>query len=379
MTTPLARTDRSRLAQWWWTIDRGSVFAIFALIAMGVLLSLSSSPAASVRVGVHDPFYFFFRQAIYASASVVVLFVVSNLSPRGVRRLAAVMFVCAIIAMVATLFFGHSAKGAQRWIVIGGFTLQPSEFMKPALIILAAWMFSERAKGEGFPGVTIAFGLYGLAVILLMLQPDFGQTVLITAAFGATFFLAGVPIIWIALMALLAAVGAWGAYHIFPHVAERVDMFLNPASADTYQIDRAFNAIAEGGLLGRGPGEGAVKHLLPDSHTDFIYAVAAEEFGLFMSLTLIALMAVVVVRGLVRTMRLADQFEQLAAAGLFILFGLQAFINFSVNLRLVPPKGMTLPLISYGGSSMLAVALTLGLALALTRRRPGAFEHTAGA
>ncbi len=370
----VARTDRSWLANWWWTIDRPIAFSAFGLIAIGVLLSLSSSPAAAYRIGLSEPFYFFSRQIVFAGLGLVVMFVVSNLNPRGVRRLAALMYLGSLLLMVAILFMGHEAKGAARWISVAGFTLQPSEFMKPALIILAAWMFAESNTVDRFPGIPVAFGLYGVAVVLLLLQPDFGQTVLITASFGATFFLAGVPILWIAVLGVLAMAGAWGAYLIFPHVADRVEMFINPENADTYQIDRAFHAIAEGGFWGTGPGEGRVKHLLPDAHTDFIYAVAAEEFGVLMGILLIALFALITARGLWRSLRLGRHFEQLAASGLFILFAFQAFINLAVNLRLVPPKGMTLPFISYGGSSMLAMAFTLGFALALTRRRPGAFE-----
>jgi cell division protein FtsW len=245
--------------------------------------------------------------------------------------------------------------------------------MKPALITLAAWMFHEGQKGEGVPGVSIAFGLYGLAVVLLLLQPDVGQTVLITIAFGAAFFVAGVPLKWVLGLAGTALTGFIGVYFAFSHVAARFHKFLSPDKADSRQVDKAAEAIAAGGLFGRGPGEGVMKRHVPDLHTDFIYSVAAEEYGLVFSLMLIGLFAMLVVRGLYKAMKLNDAFEQVAAAGLFVLVGQQVFINVAVNLNMIPTKGMTLPFISYGGSSMLAMGLTLGMALALTRKRPGSY------
>jgi cell division protein FtsW len=239
-------------------------------------------------------------------------------------------------------------------------------------------MFSEGQKGEGVPGVSIAFCLYFISIGLLLIQPDIGQTVLITVAFGAAFWMAGVPLSWVMLLGGVAITGLSSTYFLFPHVASRVDRFLSPEQADTHQVDRAAEAIAAGGLFGRGPGEGVMKRHVPDLHTDFIYSVGAEEYGLVFSILLITLFSIVVIRGLYRSMKLSDPFEQVAAAGLFVLVGQQAFINVAVNLNLIPTKGMTLPFISYGGSSMLAMGLTLGMALALTRRRPGAYTPTEG-
>jgi cell division protein FtsW len=342
------------------------------------MLSFGSSPAAAQRIGLSDPFHFAVRQCAYAFAAVGILVAMSAASPRGVRRTAFLIYVVAIVIMLALPFVGHTAKGAARWLQIGGFSLQSSEFMKPALIVLASWMFSEAQKGEGVPGVSIAFALYGLAVALLLLEPDVGQTVLITVAFGAAFFMAGVPFAWMLRLGAVAAGGFVAIYFAFGHVAARFHKFLSPDTADTHQIDRAAEAIAAGGLFGRGPGEGVMKRHVPDLHTDFIYSVAAEEFGLLFSLGLIALFGFVVVRGLYRAMKLSDSFEQVAASGLFVLLGQQAFINVAVNLNMIPTKGMTLPFISYGGSSMLAMGLTLGMALALTRRRPGAYAAPEG-
>lgn len=373
-----ARSDRSALGLWWWTTDRWLLGAVAILIALGVILSFAASPAAAARMNVGDPFHFAVRQCVFAAMAAVVVLGVSMLDMRGVRRTAFFVYAIAIVVMIALPFIGHNAKGATRWVQFAGFTLQPSEFMKPALIVLVAWMFSEGQKGQGVPGVTIAFGLYALSVGLLLIQPDVGQTVLITVAFGAAFWMAGVPLSWVMLLGATAIGGLSSTYFLFPHVASRVDRFLSPEAADTHQVDRAAEAIAAGGFFGRGPGEGVMKRHVPDLHTDFIYSVSAEEYGLIFSLALIALFGFVVLRGLYRAMKLSDPFEQVAAAGLFVLVGQQAFINVAVNLNMIPTKGMTLPFISYGGSSMLASALTLGLALALLRRRPGAYAPNDG-
>jgi len=380
MTAPsqyhaFSRDDRSAVANWWWTTDRWLLGAASVLIVIGVLLSFTSSPAAAGRMNIGDPFHFALRQAVFASMGAVIMLGVSTLSPRGVKRACFVIYLVSVLIMMALPFLGHTAKGATRWLQLGGFSLQPSELMKPSLIVLAAWMFAEGQKGQGVPGVSIAFGLLFLSAILLLIQPDVGQTILITTAFAAVFWIAGMPLTWILLVALVGIPLLGSTYFIFGHVASRVDRFLNPGSADTHQVDRAMEAIANGGLFGRGPGEGVMKRHVPDLHTDFIYSVAAEEYGLVFSLLLIGLFSVIVLRGLFRAMKLSDPFEQAAAAGLFVLLGEQAVINVAVNLNLIPTKGMTLPFLSYGGSSMFGMALTVGLALALTRRRPGAYAQ----
>lgn len=373
-----SRNDRTALGVWWWTTDRWMLGAVGVLITLGVLLSFAASPAAAARMNLGDPFHFAIRQSVFAVAGTAILLSVSMLSVRDVRRAAFFIYLVAIAVMIALPFIGHNAKGATRWLEIGGFTLQPSEFMKPAVVVLIAWMFAEGQKGEGVPGVTVAFVLYLLFVSLLLIQPDVGQTVLITVAFGAVFWMAGVPLSWVMVLGGVAVAGLSSTYFLFPHVASRVDRFLSPEKADTHQVDKAAEAIAAGGFLGRGPGEGIMKRHVPDAHTDFIYSVGAEEYGLVFSLLLISLFAFIVVRGLYKSMKLTDPFEQVAAAGLFVLVGQQAFINIAVNLNMIPTKGMTLPFISYGGSSMLAMGLTLGMALALTRRRPGAYSQGEG-
>jgi cell division protein FtsW len=373
-----SRADRTPVGVWWWTVDRWMLGVVAILIAFGVAMSFASSPAAAARMNIGDPFHFAVRQCVFGAGAAVILLGVSMLEVKGIRRAAFFIWLIAIAVMIALPFLGHNAKGATRWIQIAGFTFQPSEFMKPALIILVAWMFAEGQKGQGVPGVSIAFGLYFISVALLLIQPDVGQTVLITVAFGAAFWMAGVPLSWVMLLGGVAIAGLSSTYFLFPHVASRVDRFLSPDKADTHQVDRAAEAISAGGFFGRGPGEGVMKRHVPDLHTDFIYSVAAEEYGLVFSLLLISLFAFVVIRGLYRAMKLTDPFEQVAAAGLFVLVGQQAFINVAVNLNMIPTKGMTLPFISYGGSSMLAMGLTLGMALALTRRRPGAYTPTEG-
>ena len=372
------RSDRSSIGVWWWTVDRWMLGVVAILIAIGVMISFAASPAAALRMNIGDPFHFAVRQCVFAVASAAILIGVSMLDVRNVRRAAFFIWLAAIAVMIALPFIGHTAKGAVRWIAIGGFTFQPSEYMKPALVILVAWMFSEGQKGQGVPGVSIAFGLYAISVALLLKQPDVGQTVLITVAFGAAFWMAGVPMSWVMGLGTAALAGLSSTYFLFDHVKSRVDRFFSPDKADTTQVDAAAVAQAAGGLFGRGPGEGVMKRHVPDLHTDFIYSVGAEEYGLAFSLLLISLFAFVVVRGLYRAMKLNDPFEQVAAAGLFVLVGQQAFINVAVNLNMIPTKGMTLPFISYGGSSMLAMGLTLGMALALTRRRPGAYSANEG-
>ncbi|MBI1198361.1 MAG: putative lipid II flippase FtsW [Phenylobacterium sp.] len=372
------RSDRSPLGVWWWTVDRWILGVVALLIGIGVVMSFAASPAAAARMNIGDPFHFAVRQCVFAVGASVIVVMTSMLDVKGARRAAFIIWIIAIAVMAALPAIGHTAKGANRWIEFGGFTFQPSEYMKPALVILVAWMFAEGQKGEGVPGVSIAFGLYAISVALLLIQPDVGQTVLITVAFGAAFWMAGVPMSWVMLLGATAIAGLSSTYFLFPHVASRVDRFFSPDKADTHQVDAAAVAQAAGGLFGRGPGEGVMKRHVPDLHTDFIYSVGAEEYGLIFSLLLISLFAFVVIRGLYRSMKLSDPFEQVAAAALFVLVGQQVIINVAVNLNMIPTKGMTLPFISYGGSSMLAMGLTLGLALAFTRRRPGAYAPKEG-
>ena len=374
-TPAFSRNDQGPIAKWFWTVDRGLLGAALGLMGLGVALSFASSPAAILAdESITDPFHYSWRMIVFASAGLATMLTTSLLSPRGVRRIAVLALCGALVVMALLPFIGDTVKGAARWINLGPFSLQPSEFAKPALIVFAAWMFAETQKGQGVPGVSIAFGFYAATVFLLLIQPDIGQTLLITTTFMAVFFMAGVPLKWMAVLGGMVLAGMFSIYFLFEHVRTRLAKFISPGVEDTHQVDRASEAIRAGGLVGRGVGEGVMKRHVPDLHTDFIYSVGAEEFGLVLSLIMIGLYAFIVLRGMSRAMKLNDPFEQTAAAGLFILIGLQACINVAVNLNLIPTKGMTLPFISYGGSSMLAMGLTMGFALALTRRRPGAYE-----
>jgi cell division protein FtsW len=367
----LARTDTSIVGRWWWTVDRWCLAGIATLVVVGAILTLAASPAVADRIGL-DSFHFARRHFALLPPALLLMFGISLLSPLGVRRLGAVGFVLSLALLAATLLGGDEIKGARRWLFIGTWSLQPSEFVKPTFAVVAAWMFAQAKADPGFPGNWLSAGLLALVCAPMLLQPDFGMVVMVAAAWSAQFFIAGLPMAWVGLLSGLALAGGVAAYVSLPHVARRVDLFLNPASGDTYQADRAIEAFANGGLLGRGPGEGVIKTVIPDAHTDFIFAVAGEEFGLLACLLIVALFAFVVIRGLARVLQENDYFILLATSGLLVQFGLQAVINMGVNLRLMPTKGLTLPFVSYGGSSLLALAIALGMVLALTRRRAGA-------
>lgn len=369
MSAPsFTRTDTSILGRWWWTVDRLTLGAVVMLIAIGSLLTLSASPPVAERIGAQS-FHFVYRQFAFVVPSLLIIIGVSLQTPRTVRRLAAIAFLGTVVLMALTLVVGEEVKGATRWINLPGFSLQPSEFVKPTFAVVAAWMFAEGRTTEGFPGSMIALGLYALVLSLLLLQPDVGMSLVVSVVWGAQFFLAGLNLIWVLLLVVGGLSAMVGAYFVFPHVASRVDRFLDPSTGDTYQIAKALQAFRHGGLFGTGPGEGRVKEVLPDAHTDFIFAVAGEEFGIIMCLFILGLFALVVLRGFVRVLQDENLFVVLAVGGLLVQFGLQAMINMASSLRLMPTKGMTLPFISYGGSSMLALALGMGMVLALTRRR----------
>jgi cell division protein FtsW len=365
-----ARGDTSIVGRWWWTVDRWTLLAIGLLILAGSLLSLAASPPVAGRIGL-DALHFSSRHFMFLMPAVLILIGASLLSPRGVRRVAVVGFVAAYVLMLATLLVGPEVKGATRWLHLGGFSLQPSEFAKPFFVVVAAWLFAEKGNESGVPTTTICCAVFVLLLAVLIAQPDFGMTVVVTAVWAVQFFIAGLSALWISFFVVAGVVGAVTAYLTIPHVASRIDRFLDPSTGDSYQIDRAMDAFSRGGLLGQGPGEGKVKEVLPDAHTDFIFSVAAEEYGLFLCLLIVGLFAFVTLRGFIRLLREEDLFVLLAATGLLSLFALQAVVNIGVNLNLLPTKGMTLPFISYGGSSLMATALTVGMLLALTRRRPG--------
>ncbi len=370
MNTAFSRTDRSMLNHWWWTVDRWIVAAIIVIMATGAILALAASPPVAERIGL-DTFYFAHRQFIVLPIALILMFSVSLLNREGVRLLALVCFGLSVLLMIYTMFSGVEIKGATRWIFIAGNSLQPSEFVKPSFAIVTAWMFAAWRLREDFPGYMVAVGLYLAVAALLLMQPDVGMAILVSVAWGVQFFLAGLPMVLVMAIGVVFIIGGFAAYFNFDHVQSRIDRFFDPAGSEAYQVARSLEAFINGGIFGRGPGEGQIKAVLPDAHADFIFAVAGEEFGLMLTLLIVGLFLFVVLRGFVRAFRETDLFVQLAVAGLLVQFGLQAIINMASTLNLMPTKGMTLPFISYGGSSMMALALGIGTVLALTRERPG--------
>lgn len=362
----LNRADRSLLSEWWFTVDRVMLLALLLLLVFGVLVSLAASPPIAIKQG-FEPFYYIKRHTLLFIPALILLVTISLLNPAQLRRFSLLILVLGLALMALVLVIGPELNGARRWVKFAGFSLQPSEFVKPAFVVLAAWLFGESRRRTDMHCNELSFILFMLVGGLLMLQPDFGQTLLITLVWGGLFFLAGMPLRWLAMLVLLVAAGTVMAYLLLPHVAERVNLFIDPASGDTMQMDRAIQSFKEGGWFGVGPGEGQLKHQIPDSHSDFIFAVIAEELGIVACLVLLSLIALVVLRGLARAMKQTDAFLRYAASGLIMLFGMQSVINMAVNVGLLPATGMTLPFISYGGSSLIATAIGMGMALSLTR------------
>ena len=370
----LGRSHRGLLAQWWFTVDRGLMFAVLLLMASGVLVSMAASPPVADRIGA-DTFHFIKGQLFYITFAVPLLIALSFFPPRLARRAGLAVFFGSLGLMVLALFFGPEIKGAHRWIDLGPINLQPSEFAKPAFVVVVAWFLAEHTRRPEMPGQVIAFVLAVMFIGLLVMQPDFGQTALVILTFGSMLLIYGIS--WFTVVGLLslAAAGLFAAYELVPHVQSRIDRFLSPDKGDTFQVDTAMQAFKNGGLMGAGPGGGEAKLVLPDAHTDFTFAVVGEEFGLIACLLLMALFAFVVLKVLMRAKSEPDPFAALALSGLALVFGFQALINMGVNTALLPAKGMTLPFISYGGSSLLGMAFGMGLVLALGRRRFGAASH----
>ena len=368
MLSPASRADNSLLGRWWWTVDRWTLLAVATLIGLGYVMMLAASPAVAERIG-QSRDIFILKQVFFLALAGAIVVVMSLLSPRGVRRVALVGCLIALALTALTLVMGVEIKGARRWIALPGLSLQPSEFLKPCFAVVVAWLLEEGRRSRRFPGMLIAFGVYALIVLLLKSQPDVGMLAVISAVFFLQLYVAGLNLVFVGIG--LAGLGglAMAAYTMFPHVQSRVSRFLDPSQGDNYQVQRALEAFGNGGLLGRGPGEGLVKDVLPDAHADTVFAVAGEEFGLILCLLIVVLFAFIVLRGLLRMLAEADPFVIIAAVGLVASFGLQAFVNMASTLHLIPTKGMTLPFISYGGSSVLAVALGIGMLLALTRKR----------
>jgi cell division protein FtsW len=365
----VSRAERSVVGDWWWTVDRLLLAGLAALIVSGLVFLMAGGPPVAERLGL-STFHFVSRQIMFLAPTVVILIAVSFLSLRHIRRLALLVYAASLGLVLLAFQFGPEIKGAHRWIMIGGMGLQPSEFLKPAFVVISAWAFSEGARRKDMPGALLALALLPLTIVPLILQPDFGQTMLITIVWCGLFFVAGLHWFWVLGLGGAGFVGIVAAYEFLPHVRARIERFMDKSSGDTFQVDTAMESFAHGGWLGRGPGEGTVKRILPDAHTDFIFAVTAEEFGIIVCIGLLVLFAFIVLRGLSLARRNDDAFCRLATTGLVLMFGLQAAINMMVNVHLMPAKGMTLPFVSYGGSSLLSLALAMGFLVALTRRRP---------
>jgi cell division protein FtsW len=365
-----AKPGEPIIPHWWRTVDRWSLGCVFGLFLAGMLLGLAASPPLAVKNGL-DPFHYVNRQAAFGTLALVVMLVVSMMEPTTLRRLAVLAFAASVLAVALLPVFGTDfGKGATRWYSLGFVSVQPSEFLKPAFAIFAAWLMAAAYDAGGPPGRALSFLVAVALTVMLALQPDFGQAGLVIATWGLMYFAAGAPVLLLGGVGGGVVAAGWFAYQNSEHVARRIDGFLAPEVDPRTQIGYATNAIQEGGFLGVGPGNGQVKWILPDAHTDFIIAVAAEEFGLIFCVAVMALYATIVVRSLLRLVRERDPFIRLAGAGLAALLGMQALINMGVAVRLLPAKGMTLPLISYGGSSLIAAGLGLGVLLAMTRRRP---------
>jgi cell division protein FtsW len=374
----VSRADTSVLGRWWFTVDRWTLAALLALIGFGYVMMLAASPAVAERIGAASRNVFILKQVVYLALAGAVMVAASLLSVKGVRRVALLGCAAALALTAATLVVGVEIKGARRWLPVPGLSLQPSEFLKPCFAVVAAWLIAEgKAPGSRFPGALLAIVLFAAIAAILKGQPDIGMLLVVTAVFFAQFFVAGLNLFLVGIVGAMGVAGAVGAYLLFPHVQSRVQRFLDPSSGDSYQITVALEAFGHGGLFGRGPGEGRVKNVLPDAHADFVFAVAGEEFGMVVCLLILALFMFVVVRGLLKLLAENDLFVVLAAAGLLTQFGLQAFVNMASSLHLIPTKGMTLPFVSYGGSSVIAIAMGMGFLLALTRRRLHRHEEEA--
>lgn len=363
-----SRLDKSPVATWWWTVDRWFLAAFLSLMGLGIVLSFAASPAVALRIGL-DPFHFATRQIIFTVPALGVMLAVSFLESRQIRRMALILLGVMLVLMVAVLYVGVEVKGARRWVSLAGLSIQPSEFLKPAFVIVCAWLFAEHKRQPDIPGNMFAMILLAVVISLLVAQPDFGQTMLVLGTWGVMFFMAGLSWMWIVMLGAAGVAGVFAAYTVFPHVAGRIDRFMT-GEGDTFQVDMGRDAIINGGWFGVGPGEGTFKRVIPDSHADFVFSVAGEEFGIVLCFIIMGIFAFIVLRGLNTALKEHDDFTRYAVGGLVTVFGLQSAINMCVNLQLIPAKGMTLPFISYGGSSQIAIAVSMGMVLALTRKKP---------
>lgn len=374
--TRFIRRDTSLVGQWWWTVDHSLLGTVVILVALGILLSVSASPFVATKIG-FERFYFVKRHLFWVPLALMVMFATSLMSAQHLKTLSIVLFCGGVLALLGVLLMGHEVKGASRWLTIGGFSVQPSEFVKPAFAVVVGALLSGQHEERDLFGVKLALGLLAVVAVLTLAQPDMGMTFVLTAACLVQIFVAGMPLLWGAVAFVVGVVGLSAAYFWVPHVTRRIDAFFHPELGDPdqlYQIRQSLEAFHHGGWLGCGPGEGVIKRLVPDAHADFVFAVAGEEYGLLFCLFLVILFTFLVIRSLFLALKKQDLFTTFSVTGLAVQLGLQAFINMSTAIKLIPTKGMTLPFVSYGGSSMLAVGLSMGMILALTKRQHGLVE-----
>ena len=362
------RDDRSLFAEWWFTVDRLLLTAVFGLMGVGIVVSLAASPSVAISKDL-AAFYFVKRHVLFVCIGAVLMLALSTQSPRSIRRIALGLFLVCIAMMAYILAVGDEINGARRWLRIAGISVQPSEIAKPAFVVLSAWAFAEYERRRDVPALPVALGLYAVFVTLLLFQPDIGQSLLVTLVWGGLFILAGLSFALVGLFLTLVVIGLGIVYFELPYIQGRIDAFLSPVAGNNSQVERAYNSFKEGGLLGRGPGEGTIKTVLPDAHTDFIFAVIAEEYGAIACLALLALFVFIVFRALIQSVAIRNLDTRYAVCGLAMLIAGQTLINMGVNVGLLPAKGMTLPMISAGGSSLIAISITFGMILGLTRRR----------
>lgn len=359
--------NRSRLANWWWTIDKPLLISICALMLIGIFLTFSASPAVATRIG-YGSYHFIKRHLFFAPIAFIVMIFLSMQKLKIIRRLSLLGYLSAIVLVIITFFAGEANKGASRWLTMCGFSLQPSEFVKPFFIVTAAWLFAGQRQHKEFPGNLLSIFLFIITAALIVCQPDVGMTFVITAVWGFQFYLSGLPMVLVFALFCCGIFGLIAAYFFLPHFQIRLHQFFASGGELSFQVKKSLEAFQSGNLFGRGPGEGIVRSYIPDAHTDFIYAVAGEEYGVFLCLTIVALYATIVIRSLLISCKDNNLFIILSASGLAMSFGLQSIVNMASTLHLIPTKGMTLPFISYGGSSIIATAIGMGMLLAITRK-----------
>jgi cell division protein FtsW len=363
----MKRDNVKALKNWWWSVDNIMVALILMLAVVGAILTTTASPAVAERLKIGS-FYFVYRQLIFLTIALAIIWIVSGLSESSLKKFALIVFVVCLSLMVIVLLSGQEVKGARRWINLSGFSLQPSELLKPFYFLITGLIISEKFNRKNFPGFAIAVALHCVVLVLLVLQPDFGMIITYSVVLAGQFFLAGISMWWVFISGLLGIVGVFLAYTFLPHVTKRIDHFINPEASENYQVEKSLESYVSGGIFGRGPGEGITKAHLPDSHTDFIFAVAGEEFGAIFSSLIILLFSLIVIRGIRLIYAEQSLFKIYTAGAIIMLFALQTIFNVGVTLNVFPTKGMTLPFISYGGSSTFSFAFAFGILLNLTKK-----------